>query len=111
MLSARVLMFMSGPGDSTSRSMSFTSSPLPLLAVVPSRSLGGSGQLRAMRNCPFWMNRVVPSLTVLTPSTTNDFVTTAVQTSVLVQSALTLQEVLQSRSVVHASVGSSLQLL
>ena len=30
-----------------------TSAPLPLFCLVPRTVLGGSGQLRAMRSCPF----------------------------------------------------------
>ena len=66
-------MLLSGPGDSTSRSRSLTRAPLPRLAVVPRTVLGGSGQERAMRNCPFAMKRVPPRTTELMPSTTNDF--------------------------------------
>src|SRR3989442_11425861 len=52
-LSAVRSILLSGPGDSTSRSRSLTRAPLPLFCLVPRTVLGGSGQLRAMRNCPF----------------------------------------------------------
>ena len=72
-MSPVVAILLSGPGDSTSRSRSLTRAPLPRLAEVPRTVLGGSGQERAIRNCPFSMKRVPPKTTVLTPSTTNDF--------------------------------------
>src|SRR5437867_1157430 len=114
-LSALVAMSLSGPGDSTSRSRSLTSSPPPRFAGVPSAVLGGSGQLRAMRSCPFSMYRCPPNIVVFTPSTTNDFVTTAVHSSILVQSVLTvhlrslsLLQTIQSAFVVQLFVASLL---